>query len=463
MMEKITAFFKQRWPDAATNAPLVVAATVLAVALVIAFLSLWLAKITGVSDGFLRLVESVLSPTVVFVGIIAGAFVWFVNKFPKEISGLIRRLKKIAGMEFHEQDFASKSEFASINVSAKEKADEESIEKIPMSAPVTADKGASGAKSVTAKKTLTSDSFDEIKSKAEAGNAVAQFNLGQMYASGKGVTRDDADAVKWYCLAAKQGYDAAQNNLGVRYANGRGVERDEAKAVEWFRRAANNGNATAQNNLGARYADGRGVERDEAKAVEWFRRAANNGNAKAQNNLGARHADGRGVERDEAKAVEWFRRAANNGNAKAQNNLGARHANGRGVERDEAKAVEWFRLAADNGNAQAQNNLGVRYANGRGVERDEVKAVEWFRLAADNGNAQAQGNLGAAYHNGKGVAQNYREAYVWHSIAAANGVESSEKYRDEDAKLLSAEDLAKAQAEATRRLGEIRKRAESGK
>ena len=43
MMEKITAFFKQHWPGAA-NAPLAVAAAVLAVALVVAFLSLWLAQ-----------------------------------------------------------------------------------------------------------------------------------------------------------------------------------------------------------------------------------------------------------------------------------------------------------------------------------------------------------------------------------------------------------------------------------
>ena len=109
MKEKITAFFKQHWPGAA-NAPLAVAAAVLAVALVVAFLSLWLAKITGVSDGFLRLVDSVLSPTVVFVGIMTGAFVWFVNKFSEEISGLINRLRKFAGAEFHEQHPMSASQ-----------------------------------------------------------------------------------------------------------------------------------------------------------------------------------------------------------------------------------------------------------------------------------------------------------------------------------------------------------------
>lgn len=62
------------------------------------------------------------------------------------------------------------------------------------------------------------------------------------------------------------------------------------------------------------------------------------------------------------------------------------------------------------------------------------------------------------YHNGQGVAQNYKEAYIWHSIAAANGYEDSVKYRNDDAKLLSAGDLAQAQAEATRRLEKIREK-----
>ena len=66
------------------------------------------------------------------------------------------------------------------------------------------------------------------------------------------------------------------------------------------------------------------------------------------------------------------------------------------------------------------------------------------------------------YHNGTGVAQNYKEAYIWHSIAAANGHEESMKYRDADARLLSASDLAEAQAEATHRMEKIRaKQAES--
>ena len=37
---------------------------------------------------------------------------------------------------------------------------------------------------------------------AEQGDATAQFNLGLMYDKGEGVLKDEAEAVRWYRLAA---------------------------------------------------------------------------------------------------------------------------------------------------------------------------------------------------------------------------------------------------------------------
>ena len=53
-----------------------------------------------------------------------------------------------------------------------------------------------------------------LKPLADQGDAVAQTLLGSMYADGQGVPKDDAQAVKWYRLAADQGYAMAQVNLG---------------------------------------------------------------------------------------------------------------------------------------------------------------------------------------------------------------------------------------------------------
>ena len=47
----------------------------------------------------------------------------------------------------------------------------------------------------------------------------------------------DAEAAKWYRLAADQGDADAQINLGGMYHNGRGVPQNDAEAVKWFRLA----------------------------------------------------------------------------------------------------------------------------------------------------------------------------------------------------------------------------------
>jgi hypothetical protein len=73
---------------------------------------------------------------------------------------------------------------------------------------------------------------------AEQGNAVAQRNLGIMYATGHGVPKDYVMAVKWYRKAAEQGYAEGQFNLALMYKYGQGVPRDYVQAHMWFNLAA---------------------------------------------------------------------------------------------------------------------------------------------------------------------------------------------------------------------------------
>lgn len=120
---------------------------------------------------------------------------------------------------------------------------------------------------------------------AESGHAVAQFNLGLMYAKGRGVAQNEKEAVRWYRRAAEQGHVDAQNNLGFMYATGRGVEINHAEAVMWLRRAAEQGDADAQYNLGVMYMKGHGVRRDQSQAASWYRKAAGQGQAKAMDAL----------------------------------------------------------------------------------------------------------------------------------------------------------------------------------
>ncbi|MFA5922254.1 MAG: tetratricopeptide repeat protein [Methylococcaceae bacterium] len=86
----------------------------------------------------------------------------------------------------------------------------------------------------------------QIRIKAEQGDAEAQLILGLMYNEGQGdVTKDYSQAVTWFRKAAEQGLAMAQYNLGVMYASGEGVAQDDEQAVAWYLKAAEQGEAIA--------------------------------------------------------------------------------------------------------------------------------------------------------------------------------------------------------------------------
>src|SRR6266853_441014 len=115
---------------------------------------------------------------------------------------------------------------------------------------------------------------EELEKAAAQGNAGAQLWLGFMYASGRGIPKDEAKAVEWFQKAADQRNAGAQVWLAFMYASGRGVPRDGAKAVEWYQNAAFQGDFTAKYTLGFMYANGRGVPKDDVRAYAWLSLAA---------------------------------------------------------------------------------------------------------------------------------------------------------------------------------------------
>ena len=93
--------------------------------------------------------------------------------------------------------------------------------------------------------------FEAVKARADKGDGEAQLELSSRYATGDGVTKDGAKAMKWLRKAAEQGVARAQCLLGLSYASGDGVKKpDKVEAVRWLRRAADQGLAEAQFDLG---------------------------------------------------------------------------------------------------------------------------------------------------------------------------------------------------------------------
>lgn len=108
---------------------------------------------------------------------------------------------------------------------------------------------------------------------AARGNADAQFNLGQAYKTGRGVSQDLAQAEQWYRRAALQGHEQAEANYGLAlFDNGK-----RAEAVEWLKKGVARGDARAQYVYGIMLFNGDAVEKRWVEAYALIVRASQSG------------------------------------------------------------------------------------------------------------------------------------------------------------------------------------------
>ena len=148
---------------------------------------------------------------------------------------------------------------------------------------------------------------------ARAGEPIAQYNLGVLYAVGDGVARDYASAASWFRMAAEGGQPAAQFNLAVMYERGLGLPADTEAAFAWYRRAAERSYPAAEYNLALAYAEGRGTRPDPLAAARWYHDAAVQGVVPAMVNVAVLYETGEGVARSLPDAYAWYRAAARRG------------------------------------------------------------------------------------------------------------------------------------------------------
>ncbi|NOQ62974.1 MAG: sel1 repeat family protein [Methyloprofundus sp.] len=102
---------------------------------------------------------------------------------------------------------------------------------------------------------LSCNSFADVltttKQQAEAGNALAEAQLGAMYQLGRnGVERNPKLSAKWMLKAAEQGLVEAQVFMAALYDRGLGVSNNVRTATAWYEKAAAQGHGTALAILG---------------------------------------------------------------------------------------------------------------------------------------------------------------------------------------------------------------------
>ena len=116
---------------------------------------------------------------------------------------------------------------------------------------------------------------------AQAGDADAQFNLGQAYRLGRGVEINLTVAKTWFERAAASGHIDAETTLGLLlFQNG-----EQAQGLKWLKVAAEQGEPRAQLVYGTALYNGDGVTQDHVLGYSYVSRAAAQGLAPATDTL----------------------------------------------------------------------------------------------------------------------------------------------------------------------------------
>jgi TPR repeat protein len=302
----------------------------------------------------------------------------------------------------------------------------------------------------------------QLQKAAEKGEAWAQYELGRLYENGNSVPKDYGKAFEWFQKAAEQEHHNAKNqlakiialiteqgdaraqyNLGERYARGDGVPKNEWKADELYQKAAEKGHVEAKNKLALKAQAGN-VQVDKQSPAE-IQKAAEQGDAEAQYNLGLMYNEGKGVPQNYFEAAKWYQKAADQGLVKAKNKIKYNLVSLfiKATEQGDAKAIEWLQKMAEQGNVEAQNNLlaiyakaaeqgeadaqynlGLMYDKGYGVTKDYQKGSEWIKKAADQGHTEAQKYL----FQGGGATQDSQQAFELYQKAAKYGIAEAQNY-----------------------------------
>lgn len=131
--------------------------------------------------------------------------------------------------------------------------------------------------------------WEMLKNEAIKGDKDSQYFVGKIYLEGSDVYFANSpgrldttihvnteQAVYWLRKSAEQGVAGAEFELGNCYSLGEGVSENNEQALYWFRRAATQEHSLAQANLGVYYQQGYGVEKDGNTALYWYEKAAKN-------------------------------------------------------------------------------------------------------------------------------------------------------------------------------------------
>jgi hypothetical protein len=278
-----------------------------------------------------------------------------------------------------------------------------------------------------------------IPEDAERLSVKQEIKRGAAYLAGRGVPQDFAKSAYWYERAANAGDPLAQNEIGYFYQTGIGVARDSSRAVQWYQRAADGGFLEAKVNLGLAYLWGVGVKKDAQLGYDLIHQAAVRNCGIADAYLGEMYYFGLGVPVDHEAARGWYERGAHANESISENRLGEMLLAGSPSKLDFAKAVKLFRQSVKGGYVPAEHSLGLLLTNHPELPAQPHEAIDNLQSASQAGIWKSSAVLGALYRDGKGVQRDQAKAFFYFRLAQLQGGEIGRQTVRKDLALLSLE------------------------
>ncbi len=233
---------------------------------------------------------------------------------------------------------------------------------------------------------VSANEIDDLIDQANAGNAEAQFKLGESYAQGEGIDKNTNLGIRWMIKAANSDHQSDhQFELGERFSRGEIIPKDENKAFYWHNKAAHGGDLDSQHFIAMMYQEGEFVDKNIELAIKWFLLSAHQGKIDAYYQLGNIYLNGSGVEKDKIKALKYFRLARDKGHEEAISLLQELELSDTNTTQPLIiKATMTNRLSQDaaQGIAKAQYQLGLSYSLAEASSEELILAYKWLSLAA---------------------------------------------------------------------------------
>ena len=112
------------------------------------------------------------------------------------------------------------------------------------------------------------------REKAEAGDPVAMYNMGQYYFHGiHGVGENRAEAARWFQLSADCGDEDGLSLLGWCFLGGGGVKEENGRGLAYLMEGATLGSEYGCNLVGDAFAGGYwSLPVDPKQAAKWYRK-----------------------------------------------------------------------------------------------------------------------------------------------------------------------------------------------